>query len=144
MKRSTVVSLIFSLLVGLTACAPATDGTANQDEHTSETANAATEIRPSIQQIDVLGFQNKMKAENTVILDVRTPAEVQEGMIEGAIAIDISASNFEKKVGELDKDKTYLVYCQSGGRSNRACEIMAHIGFKDLYNLKGGYMGWPK
>ncbi|MBI1226458.1 MAG: rhodanese-like domain-containing protein [Bacteroidetes bacterium] len=92
--------------------------------------------------LDLAGFKAKMAEPNTVILDVRTPAETAEGMIDGAIEIDYEADNFETQVDKLDKEKTYLVYCKSGGRSSEACDIMANKGFKNLYSLKGGYTAW--
>lgn len=92
--------------------------------------------------VDVVGFKAKMKGENTVVLDVRTPGETAQGMIDGAIEIDYQALDFEKKISALDKDKTYLVYCRSGKRSVGASNIMAEQGFDDIYNLLGGYNAW--
>ena len=40
------------------------------------------------------------------------------------------------------KKKSYYVYCRSGKRSYAACEIMKDLGFKNVYNLESGYMGW--
>lgn len=87
-------------------------------------------------------FKEKMKDPGIVILDVRTPQETAAGKIKGAKEIDFLAGNFEEKINGLDKDKTYLVYCRSGNRSGSAGKIMSKNGFKQVYNLKGGYMGW--
>jgi rhodanese-related sulfurtransferase len=43
---------------------------------------------------------------------------------------------------ELDKDKTYFVYCLAGGRSAQACGIMKQLGFEKVYNLVGGISQW--
>lgn len=94
--------------------------------------------------LDVPAFKAKMAEPGSVVLDVRTPTETAEGMIDGAIAIDYEADNFEAEVDKLDKEKTYLVYCKGGGRSSEACDIMAQKGFKNLYNLKGGYTAWTE
>ena len=80
--------------------------------------------------------------ENAVVLDVRTPAEVHEGMIEGAINIDLMNQYFQDRVEELDRDKHYLMVCRSGGRSAQAGMYMESIGFEYVYNLEGGMMGW--
>lgn len=80
---------------------------------------------------------------NAVILDVRTNAEVAEGMIPNAKQIDImNAASFMEKVKQLDTSKNYYVYCKSGGRSGQACMIMNSLGFSNTYNLLGGMMEW--
>ncbi|NNC94907.1 MAG: rhodanese-like domain-containing protein [Chitinophagales bacterium] len=94
--------------------------------------------------VSVPEFKELMENENTVIIDVRTPAEARSGVIEGAQVINIFSTNFKKKVSELPRDKTYLVYCRSGHRSVIACKKMNKLGFKNLYNLMGGYTSWKK
>lgn len=82
--------------------------------------------------------------KNTVFLDVRTPQEKAEGDIKGSKLTNLWGADFTKKVGLLDKDKTYIVFCRSGNRSRTACNIMAKNGFKDLHNLKGGIYAWNR
>jgi len=77
-----------------------------------------------------------------IILDVRTPGEFSESHIEGAELINYQSPDFKDKVQELDKNKTYLVYCRSGMRSSASADIMVKMGFENLYNLVGGIMGW--
>jgi rhodanese-related sulfurtransferase len=86
-----------------------------------------------------------LEAGRTVI-DVRTPEEYDAGHIADAQLIDIQASDFAAKVGELDPDGEYVVYCRSGNRSAAAAEEMRALG---LDVLDGGGMGdmtaagWP-
>jgi rhodanese-related sulfurtransferase len=81
--------------------------------------------------------------ENAVILDVRTEDECNEGIIENSINIDIHmGQGFIDKIEALDKNKNYYVYCRSGMRSAKACEIMNELGFKNAYNLVGGIIAW--
>ena len=81
--------------------------------------------------------------ENAVIIDVRTPNEVAEGIIPNAIHIDIfKGQGFIDEIKQLDLSKNYYVYCKSGGRSGQACAIMSQLGFKNAYNLVGGIMQW--
>ncbi|WP_194767123.1 rhodanese-like domain-containing protein [Tamlana sp. I1] len=80
---------------------------------------------------------------NAVVLDVRTDAEVAEGIIPNAIHIDIyKGQDFIHDLEELDKTKNYYVYCRSGKRSGQACQIMEQIGFENAYNLEGGILDW--
>jgi len=83
------------------------------------------------------------KDENAFILDVRTPEELEEGYIPNAINIDFYlGQDFLNEVQKLDKGKNYYVYCRSGNRSGQACAIMNSVGFKNAYNLEGGFMNW--
>jgi rhodanese-related sulfurtransferase len=77
-----------------------------------------------------------------VLLDVRTPQEYNQGHIPGAVLIDIYDPQFKQKVNELDKDKTLYVVCRSGNRSRQACEIMHDMGFRSLFNVEKGMLGW--
>jgi rhodanese-related sulfurtransferase len=80
---------------------------------------------------------------NGVILDVRTEAECDEGIIPNAINIDIhQGQGFISEIEKLDKSKNYYIYCRSGARSAKACEIMNELGFDNTYNLLGGMLEW--
>jgi len=80
---------------------------------------------------------------NAVILDVRTQEEVDLGIIPGSIHIDIyKGQGFIEEVDQLDKTKSYYVYCKAGGRSAQACAVMNQLGFENTYNLVGGFSKW--
>lgn len=82
------------------------------------------------------------QSDNYVVLDVRTPQECDEGIIEEAIQINFLASHeFVSSLENLDKDKTYFIYCRSGNRSAQACNYMNMKGFT-TYNLMNGIKGW--
>ncbi|PZU41421.1 MAG: rhodanese-like domain-containing protein [Microbacterium sp.] len=74
-------------------------------------------------------------AADTVIIDVRTPEEFAAGHLEGAVNIDVTASDFDALVSELDADGSYAVYCRTGNRSAQAVERMAGLGFDDVVDL---------
>ena len=76
------------------------------------------------------------------IIDVRTPEEFTEGHIEGAVLVNFRDDDFRDKVGELDRDKTHLIYCRSGARSAGARDVMAELGFREIYNMSEGILGW--
>ncbi|MCB4808160.1 rhodanese-like domain-containing protein [Tamlana sp. 62-3] len=80
---------------------------------------------------------------NAVILDVRTDAEVADGIIPNAIHLDIyKGQEFIEEIDKLDKSKNYYVYCRSGNRSGQACKLMEELGFENAYNLEGGMLQW--
>jgi rhodanese-related sulfurtransferase len=79
----------------------------------------------------------------TVILDVRTLAEVEEGKIPKAINLDIlNTQEFMDGIEKFDKSFHYFVYCRAGSRSAQACAVMQQLGFEHAYNLKGGFSEW--
>lgn len=80
--------------------------------------------------------------EDFVILDVRSPSEFKSGHISGAININYYDSDFEAQLNKLDKEKVYLLYCRSGGRSANALKKMIKLEFKRVYHLKKGYNSW--
>ncbi len=86
----------------------------------------------------------KLIKQGALVVDVRTPAEFNEGHIPLAQNISIGDFAFEEKIQALDKDATYVINCQSGGRSSRATAFMRESGFKNAFNLEGGIMGWMR
>lgn len=81
---------------------------------------------------------------NIAILDVRTAKEFADGHVAGAVNIDVNQTDFAQKIDQLDRSKTYIVYCRSGRRSRKAVGIIAAKGFKNLYNVSDGFVGWSK
>ena len=71
------------------------------------------------------------------VIDVRTADEYAAGHLEGAVNIDVEAGNFDAAIAQLDKDKTYLVYCRSGRRSAIAKENMHTAGFHNVIDAGG-------
>jgi len=93
-----------------------------------------------VENINVKQFS--LHFEDAQILDVRTPEEWAEGIIEGAILYDFFSDNFEENIGKLDKEKPVAVYCRSGGRSGKVTKLLQKLGFKENYNLNGGMNAW--
>ena len=88
---------------------------------------------------------NKNKGnDNFCILDIRTPQEIESGIIEGSKNINYFDKDFRKKLNNLDKDKVYFIYCKSGKRSGLALNIMEELQFKEVYNMPGGMIKWKK
>ena len=75
-----------------------------------------------------------MVAAGAVLLDVRTPAEFQQGHLPGAINIPVG--EVAARVAEIGPPTTAVVtYCQAGGRSARAAATLTQLGFKKVLNL---------
>ncbi len=77
-----------------------------------------------------------------VILDVRTTEEVSAGYIENASFINFYDDDFLEKASWIKKGQPIYVYCHAGGRSSKAAMKLISLGFKEVYNLVGGYSKW--
>lgn len=95
--------------------------------------------------LSVSEFSEKLESTSgEVLIDLRTPDEIKKGKIPGAVDLDYFDKNFEAKVAKLDRNKTYFVYCQGGGRSGETLELMEKLGFKEVYNLQEGFTQWQQ
>ena len=109
---------------------------------------AGNESAEGVAKIDVNSAQEYVtQHESAVIMDVRTPAEYDMSHITGAVNVNVQNDDFASMVAGLDKNKTYLVHCTrnpANGRSARALETLQELGFRNLYNLEGGYIAWKE
>lgn len=97
----------------------------------------------SQERLSPKAFRKKLAATpNALVLDVRTPQEINKGYLKGAVFMDFYDSTFKQQVNNLDKDKPVFVYCAIGGRSWDAAKLMTEMGFKNVYDLKGGIIVW--
>jgi len=67
-------------------------------------------------------------AEDTVVVDVRTPAEYAAGHLEGAVNLDLTSGELAAEIPALDAEGDYVVYCKSGNRSAQATALMEGAG----------------
>lgn len=93
-------------------------------------------------KVEKAEFAKLMKKSGVQLIDVRTSREFSNGFIAGAKNIDYNGDSFEKQIKKLDKNKPVLVYCAAGGRSENAAELLKEWGFKEVYDLIGGYNSW--
>jgi NADPH-dependent 2,4-dienoyl-CoA reductase/sulfur reductase-like enzyme/rhodanese-related sulfurtransferase len=89
-------------------------------------------------RVDALTTEEYMDYDhqNTVLVDVRTEREFENGHFEGAVNIPVDS--LRERIGELDKAKEILEYCQVGQRGYVASRILTQKGFK-VKNISGGY-----
>ena len=135
MNRTTLL-----ILLALAGCSPEKREAKTETEATTAVAPESAAVNDVLEPAD---FKQKLAANSgAVLLDVRTPEEVAEGALPGALNIDFKAPDFQEKIAALDKSKPYFVYCKVGGRSGKAATLMNESGFQEVHNLKGGYDAW--
>jgi phage shock protein E len=83
------------------------------------------------------GLAGFLEGNDAVILDVRTPGEWDAGKVESALTINLGHPQFNQSIAQLDRETTYLVYCNSGNRSRIASRRMVEMGFTSVYNYNG-------
>jgi len=96
------------------------------------------------QHVDPQQAQKLVAEKKVVVLDIRTPGEFASGRIAGAKNIDFQAADFEQQIDRLDKSKSYLVHCASGGRSSHSLPLFKTHQFLSVYHLDGGIKAWQK
>lgn len=77
-------------------------------------------------------------AAGATLVDVRTPAEWQDGHLDGAVLIPVQ--ELEQRLQEIARDRPVVVYCASGTRSARAAATLRAAGY-DVRDL-GGMSRW--
>lgn len=118
--------LLLALTVSLSNC------------QTETSVDSGVNKRVSIEE-----FKSSLASLSDVaLIDVRTPEEYEAGHIEGAKNINFLAPDFAEKMGELDKTKPVMIYCQAGGRSAKALKKLKEMGFQHALELEGGYSSW--
>jgi rhodanese-related sulfurtransferase len=78
-----------------------------------------------------------MVSKGAILIDVRSPQEFNEGHLPGAI--NIPEYEIRKVKNEMPKlNQQIVVYCQYGGRSREAYNMLRKMGYTNVYSLKGG------
>jgi phage shock protein E len=95
--------------------------------------------RLGIKQISPKELDQK---KGMMLLDVRTNKEFAGGHIPGAVHVQLA--DIGDKIKKIKKDKEIVVFCQNGNRSIWAIKRLMGMGYKNLVNLKGGYVAWKR
>jgi rhodanese-related sulfurtransferase len=88
-------------------------------------------------------FEKRLHAiPDAQLIDVRSAEEFNNGHLKNAINMNVNNNELKDRSIYLDKEKPLFVYCYSGGRSAKACDYFRKMGFKIVYDMKGGYSAW--
>ncbi|MFK7742548.1 MAG: rhodanese-like domain-containing protein [Planctomycetota bacterium] len=74
------------------------------------------------------------------LLDVRTQPEYNSHRLADATLLPVQ--ELQQRIGELDAQENWFVYCEHGVRSVAACEFLAANGFANVTNIRGGMAHW--
>ena len=86
-------------------------------------------------------YKELMTDSSINLIDVREPSEFATGYIFGAQLIPLNTieSTIENII--LEKDTKIFVYCRSGNRSAQAAQILADLGYTNVFDI-GGIIDW--
>lgn len=84
--------------------------------------------------------------KNLVIIDVLSPESFAKSHVKGAINIPVAQFASGEALKDLDKDKTYVLYCANKmcKASTKAAEIMMKNGFKNVLDYENGLAEWEE
>ena len=80
------------------------------------------------------------RGDTFTFIDVREPHEYQIASIPGAQLIPLAT--LPAKLEELDPQQEIVVHCKSGGRSQKAVDLLRERGFTRALNMTGGILAW--
>ncbi len=101
----------------------------------------ASQPAPAEGVIDPVEVKQKLdRGDNFVLIDVREPHEYQIARIPGARLIPLG--ELPKHLNELDPDADIVAHCKTGGRSQKAVDLLKQNGFRHVRNMTGGITAW--
>lgn len=114
------------------------------DVRAPNAANLAAPVIPVIPRGAFELLRTHVGDPSFVTLDIRTPAQFGTGHVPGARNIDASAPGFRTRLAGLSRDATYFVVSQTGTRGATVAALLHQIGFKHVYDVQGGLVGWQQ
>ncbi len=98
-------------------------------------------VKPKlVTQIEPVRAYEMINRSEARWLDCRYDVEFDESRLPGALHVPLD--HLRERVGDLNRDITYIVYCRSGRRSACAAYLLRERGFR-AYSLAGGISDWP-
>lgn len=73
------------------------------------------------------------------IIDAREPDEYQAGHLRNAINIPLS--QFRDRLNEIPKDRPVYIHCRSSQRSYNMVRALQNLGYENVVNISGSYLG---
>ncbi len=102
---------------------------------------AVEEKRLPEDAIDAVQLKEKLeRGDQFTLIDVREPHEYQIARIPGSQLIPLG--QLGARLGELDPEAEIVAHCKSGGRSQKAVDLLKQNGFKRVRNMTGGITAW--
>ncbi len=96
----------------------------------------------NIKEVDAIELAQWVKDVNHKlrVIDVRQAQEYATGTVPKAEALPLHT--LPARINDLSPEEKLVMICRSGARSAQACMFLQQQGYSNVYNLRGGMMGW--
>lgn len=91
--------------------------------------------------VSISELKELMSQSEVNLIDVRSKNEYEACHIPGAVNIPLDSVNPQEIINKYENQDIYIV-CQAGGRSAKACEMVASCNHEQVYNVVGGTGAW--
>ena len=113
-------------------------------------SDVVAKAKATIKECSVRDVHACLNAD-TVLIDIREPAEYQRGHIPGAVIIPRGLLEFEilpmlerMGAGSAPGECDIVLYCGTGGRSALAAKSLDAMGFRNVKSMDGGIVAWAE
>ncbi|GAB3267962.1 MBL fold metallo-hydrolase [Arthrobacter pigmenti] len=106
-------------------------------------ARAFAELGDIVQRgerVDVETFDKERRDNDTTVLDVRNPGEIEDGAVPGSLRIPLA--ELARRHDEVPTNRPVLVHCAGGWRSSVGASTLRALGHTNVRDLAGGYSAW--
>ncbi len=145
----SVPQIFFATLISLLAMAcSGNESTAEENTKSDKVSQSNDKQEKSSAKLNKLSadLYEKMRGAGVPmnVIDIRTPSAIADGKIPDALEMNYRDNDFEQKLDGLDKNHTFILYCEDGDQSTKTAEFMLKKGFRSIYLLEGGYKAWKE
>jgi hydroxyacylglutathione hydrolase len=96
----------------------------------------------NLNTLSAADLKQKLDRDEINVVDVRSPSEWEEGVIEGAQQIYVG--HLMQQMKRIPKNRAIASVCSVGNRAGIGASILKKAGFKEVYNVLGGMQAWEK
>jgi rhodanese-related sulfurtransferase len=114
-------------------------------ENNAQPPVADVDVAANLRNVSVAEAADLLQSDDkAIVLDVRSVKEFESGHIEGAMNVSFHQDDFETALSQLDKDASYVLTCESGGRSGKTLRKLKKLGFSSVAHMDAGMAGWRR
>jgi rhodanese-related sulfurtransferase len=140
MRSNRLATSIATMLLVFTACGGGASETESRSEVAAATGGAPSSGDEAVLTPDITGAEaRELVANGAFLLDVTPSPRNEQSAIEGRTNIPLP--ELERRMSEVPRDRTVIVYCFGGRGSPNAAQMLRDAGYTDV-RLLGAMENW--